>query len=99
MATKAWGRYLGSEAMATLVRHSCPISPMSDPSRAYTREDWAGWTRRQGSSLSGASCCANVGADAEPRRTKANAAATRRRNGQARQMTGTEVGQVPVGCA
>src|SRR5918992_4975677 len=61
MATKAWGTYLGSDLIGTDVRHSLPISPMSEPSRATTSDDCGGWMRRQGSVPSD-SCAMSGGA-------------------------------------
>src|SRR5687767_389708 len=52
MATKACGTYFGSALIETEVRHSLPISPMSEPSRATTSEDCGGWMSRHGSVLS-----------------------------------------------
>src|SRR5919108_2135954 len=62
MATNACGTYFGSDLIGTDVRHSFPISPMSEPSRETTSDDCGGWMRRQGSWLSG-SCESAEGAE------------------------------------
>ena len=48
--------------METLARHSEPISPTSEPSRAKTSVDCAGGTMRHGSPVDcfGASCAATI---------------------------------------
>src|SRR5690348_7800212 len=49
MAMNACGTYRGSEPMVTLERACRPISPIIEPSRANTSDDWGGWTICQAS--------------------------------------------------
>jgi hypothetical protein len=64
----ACGKYFGSVVIETLVRHSRPISPISEPSRAKTSDDCGGAMSCHASPV-------GVGADAPCATSTAGAAA------------------------